>query len=123
MAQYEVLKPFIYIEDGKAVTHREVGAIIELEGSIAQRNHGKVKRVGKGEPDAEPGTVYDRSEVISAAQEAEHPDPVQPAVAPLEDRAEPESPAEVELSALPEPELESKPRGGRKRKGSDGTES
>jgi hypothetical protein len=121
MAQYEVLEPFVYIENGKAVSHREVGSLIELEGSVAQRNRGKVRRVGKGDPEAEPGTVYDRSEVISAAQEAEHPDPVEPAIAPAENRAEPESPAEVELSALPTPE--DKPRGGRKRKGSDGTES
>lgn len=120
MALYEVLKPFVYIADGKAVTHRDVGSLIELEGSVAQKNQGKVKRIGKGDPDAEPGTVYDRSESITAAQEAEHPDPVEPAIAPAEDRADPPSPAEVELSALPTPE--DKPRKSRKSRGSDGDE-
>lgn len=119
MAQYEVLKPFAYAQDGKAVVYREVGAIIELEGSTAQKARGKVKRIGKGDPDVEEGTVYDRSTPITEALAAEHPDPPPAAAAYPEDAA---SPAEVELSALPEPE-EEKPRRSRKSKGSDGAES
>lgn len=116
MAQYEVLKPFMYVKDGKAVIHRDVGTVVELDGSTAQKARGKVKRVGKGDPDADEGTVYDRSEAIAAAQETEHPDPAPEPVAYPEDAA---SPAEVELAALPEPD-EEKPKRSRKSKGANG---
>lgn len=124
MARYEVLKPFGYVSDGKAIVHREVGNIIELEGWVAQKNHGKVRRLDdKG--DGDPGTVYDRTEAIRAAQEAEHPDADSDAADTAEDEPAAEavphpeaSPAEVESAS---PTLDEKPkRGGRKTKGADG---
>lgn len=92
MSQYGIVKPCAIVVDGKAIAYRKVGAIVEIDDSVAERLADSLYRIGGPYP--KPSTAVPQ---LPAPE-------VQPADPEPETPSEPEAPVEPEIADEPEVE-------------------